>query len=104
MVEEKILEVQDILVVLENNPPVLIMKASGTVTSSGWKNPKLVPHSFDPPPPDGIYDFDFLAEEPSDISLPVVIPIEATLKLESIPDNLKGIRIHAGNSKEFLLS
>jgi len=103
MDEEKILEVQDVSVVLDNNPPVLIIKASGTVTSSGWKNSRLVPHSCDQPPPDGIYDFDFVAEAPSCISLPVLMPIEATYKLESIPDKLKGIRIHAENSKEFLL-
>lgn len=95
---EKILEVQDISVVLDNNQPVVIIKASGTVTSSGWKNSMLVPHNFDSPPPDGIYDFDFVAEPPKDISIPVLMPIGATLKLESIPENFKGIRIHGGNS------
>jgi hypothetical protein len=104
MNEEKILEVQDVSVDLDKNTSVLIIKTSGTVTSSGWKNPRLVPHSFDQLPPDGIYDFDFVAEPTSNISLPVVMPIEATLKLEPIPDNLKGIKIHAKNSKEFLLS
>jgi len=103
MNEEKILEVQDLWVVLDKNTSVLIIKACGTVTSSGWENPRLVQHSFDQLPPDGICDFDFVAEPPSNISLPVVMPIETTLKLESIPDNLKGIRIHAKNSKEFLL-
>ena len=103
MAKEKILEVQDISVILEGDPPVLSIKASGTVTSSGWKSPELVPHSFDPPAPDGIYDFDLVAEPSSGIDLPVVMPIEAELKLEQIPNNLKGIRIHAQNSKEFLL-
>jgi len=83
---------------LDGNPPVLIINTSGNVPFSGWKNSRLVLHNFDSPPPDGIYDFDFVAEPPKDISIPVVMPIEATLKLESIPDNLKGIRIHARNS------
>jgi hypothetical protein len=100
---EKILEVQDVSFLLDGNPPVLTISTSGNVPSSGWKNSRLVPHNFDSPPPDGIYDFDFVAEPPKDISIPVVMPIEATLKLEPIPDNLKGIRIHAKNSQEFLL-
>jgi hypothetical protein len=104
MTEEKILEVQDVSVFFDKNTSVLIIKTSGIVTSSGWKNPRLVPHSFDQLPPDGIYDFDFVAEPPSDISLPVVMPIEANLRLESMRDNLKGVRIHAQNSKESLLS
>ena len=104
MANEKILEVQGISVVLDNNPPVFIIKSSGNVTSSGWKNPELVPHSFEQPPPDGIYDFDFVAESPSDISLPVVMPIETELNQRQIPSNLKGIRIHAStNTKEFIV-
>ncbi|MBW4506282.1 MAG: hypothetical protein KME64_07200 [Scytonematopsis contorta HA4267-MV1] len=103
MAKEKILNIEDISVSLENNQSSINIKASGNVTSSGWENPQLVLHSFEQPPPDGIYDFDFVAETPSDIDLPVVTPIEVTGKLEPIPDNLKGIRIHARNTKEFLL-
>ena len=105
MAKEKILEVQDISVILDSDPPVLRIKVTGTVTSSGWKNPELVPRSFDPPAPDGIYDFDLVAEPSSCIDLPVVIPIETKLKLEHIPNNLKGVRIHAStNSKELIIS
>jgi hypothetical protein len=101
MAKEKILEVQDISVILDGNLPVLSIKASGNVTSSGWKNPELVPHSFEQPPPDGIYDFDLVAEPPSGIDLPVVMPIETEYKLKQIPNNLKGIRVHTStNVKE----
>ncbi|MCL6751923.1 hypothetical protein KBT16_13495 [Nostoc sp. CCCryo 231-06] len=104
MAKEKIFEVQDISVILEDNQSTLSIKASGNVTSSGWKNPELVSHSFEQPPPDGIYDFDIVAEPPSGIDLPVVMPIETEYKLKQIPNNLKGIRIHASkNVNEFIL-
>jgi hypothetical protein len=93
---ENITEVIDIqLAVLESDPLQLNITAKGNVSSSGWTNPELVPFVYVVPPQDGIYDFDFLAIPPEEVSAPVITPIEVTHRLNPLPSNLKGVRIHA---------
>jgi hypothetical protein len=102
---EKIMEVTAIkLAVLESFPPQLSIHASGRVSTIGWTNPRLEPHKTFQAPPDGIYDFDFVAERPTGIVADHVTPIEASYVMHPFPETLKGVRVHAsGNSKTALL-
>src|SRR5690242_19386862 len=103
---EKILEITEVrLAVLESFPPQLQITASGTVPTTGWSNPRLNPHIHIQAPPDGIYGFDFVADPPEEVAAQVISPIEVTDVWENLPEDVKGVRIHAlQNSKTVLLS
>lgn len=96
-----ILEVHTVqLSVLESEPPKLRIVASGTVPSTGWTQPQLIPFVYIQPPIDGIYDFSFVAQEPKGTVPQVITPITADYLLDPIPDALKGVRVNASlNSK-----
>jgi hypothetical protein len=98
-----VLEVTEVdLAILESNPPQLQIAAKGNVSTPGWSNPKLVPYVYIQAPPDGIYDFDFVAIPPSNIVPQVITPISVTLV--QLAEGARGVRIHAStNSKEALL-
>ena len=102
---EKILEVTEIaLAVLESFPPRLRVTASGTVPTGGWSNSKLDPYIYIQAPPDGIYDFDFVADPPEGVATQVISPIEAVYIRENLTQDVKGVRIHASqNSKTAML-
>ena len=104
MAKKKVLEVQNVkLSILESLPPKLSITALGTVPTSGWKDAELIPYVYIQPPPDGIYDYDFVAEPPDQPVPQVITPIVAN-KVEPLPDDLKGVRVHASlNSKVALL-
>lgn len=68
------------------------------MTSTGWTDPQLIPYIYIQPPPDGIYDFDFVAKPPSGISQPVLTDIRASHIVFPFPDDLKGVRVHASNN------
>src|SRR4051812_47259893 len=103
---EQIMEVTEVkLAVLESFPPQLSIRASGLATTTGWSNPQLVPYETLVVPPDGIYDFDFVAERPTGIVADHVTPIEARYTMKPLPETLKGVRVHASqNSKTAMLS
>ena len=102
---ENILEVTEInLAVQDSAPPQLSINASGLASTPGWSHPELKPHVFIQAPPDGIYDFDFVAKRPTGIVPQHVVPIEAGYVMKTFPETLKGVRIHArDNSKTALL-
>jgi len=102
---EKVLEVLDVeLFVLENHPPKLRITASGNIPGEGWTNPRLEPFAFIQPPPDGIYDFDFVADPPEGPATDAITPIGVVHLWEPLPPGVKGVRIHAKhNSKKALL-
>lgn len=100
----KILKVDSVeLQILESSPPQLIINAGGTVSTPGWTNGQLIPWDFGSPK-DGIYDFDFVADAPTGIVLQVLMPISTSLHLASIPQDMKGVRVHAssGSVESFL--
>jgi len=102
---KKILEVTDVkLTTLESFPPRLLITASGTVPTGGWsERGELIQHIYIVPPIDGYYGFDFVAEPPMPdvIVTQQVNPVVATFVLNSISDDLKGIKVYASsNSKE----
>ena len=65
--------------------------------------PQLLPDTYVQFPPDGIYDYDFVAAPPEDVAAQVLTRITATL--QGLPQGAQGIRVHASlNSKEALIS
>lgn len=113
MTKVRVLSVSQVDVHLQkSNPPTLGVVATGTAPSSGWTDPSLEAWRYVLPPDDGIQDFDFVAQPPAGIVLPVVLPI--TGEVSSVVDVLNywgpgkplaGVRIHArSNSMEARLS
>ena len=79
----------------DSGADMLLIVAEGEVASAGWTNPELVPYTYVQPPPDGIWDFGFVADPPQDISQPVLTPARAEYIVTNIPDWLTGVRVHA---------
>lgn len=101
---EKVLEVLEVsLAVLESFPPKLRIKASGTVPTGGWAHPRLDPYVYIQPPPNGIYDFDFVADPPEGPVTQAITPIEAVYTWENFPEEVKGVRVHASQSSRTAL-
>ena len=91
-----IYEITDVtLSVIETDPRQLDIRATGIVTSAGWTSPVLVPVTYIVAPADGIYDYTFYATPPAGVSAAVMSSIDATLRLNPLSDNIKGIRIHS---------
>jgi hypothetical protein len=99
---EKIAQIDSVSVsLIKTNPPQLKIDAQGQAASPGWTNPTLSPRVYVQPPPDGIWDFDFVATPPSGVVPQVLTPISAGLVLKEIPTGMKGVRVHSkSNSKE----
>jgi hypothetical protein len=100
---QRILSVKSVSVfILRSDPPQVGITADGDVPTSGWTQPSLSPWFYVVPPADGIQDFDFVAEPPTGIVLPVVSPISVHAVIARDPKDywgkgkpLKGVRIHA---------
>jgi hypothetical protein len=86
-------------------PHTVRICARGLVPTGGWTNPQLRPVIYIQAPPNGIYDFDFVATPPSGIVPQVVLPIKAMRLWQPYPVKLKGVRVKsAGNSIVALLN
>ncbi len=92
--------------IVKTKPPKLVIGCDGQVVSSGWSNGRLEPRIYVMPPADGIMDFDFVADPPTGISMPVITPISVTEIIDRDPSHfwgkgkpLKGVRIHASANK-----
>lgn len=95
-----VMKVVDVdLKILKSNPPQLHISAIGLVNSGGWTNPRLEPRVYIQFPPDGIQDFDFVADPPKGTVIQVVLPIAASELWENPPlDLLKGVRVHSATN------
>ncbi len=92
----RVMEVTEVkLAVLESQPPQLQITAIGNVPTAGWKDARLRPYTYVQPPPDGIYDYDFVAVPPDGPAATVITPVNATLRVSPMPEGIKGVRIHA---------
>ncbi len=97
----KVLEVKSVsLALLQSKPPQLAITATGSVPTTGYTDPQLVPYLYTVPPSDGIYDFDLVATPPGGIAGDVVLPVVATFVMEQIPTGLKGVRVHASSNEK----
>jgi hypothetical protein len=97
-----VLEITEVnLALLESFPPQLQITVFGTVPSTGWKNPVLIPYTYIQAPPDGIYDFDFGATPPEGVAAQVISPIRVSMLFPA--DGVKGVRIHSSTNVKVAL-
>jgi hypothetical protein len=82
------------ILVLESYPPQFRLRARGKVSTAGWTSAQLRQRRMVRPPPDGLFDFDFIASPPTDAAAQAVTPIEATTWL-SLPPTARGVRVHS---------
>jgi hypothetical protein len=80
-------------------PPQVSIVAEGVVRTLGWTNGRLKPYIYVQPPPDGIYDFDFVATPPSGPAGDALAPIISKEYVMPLPRGFRGVRIHAETNK-----
>ncbi|MBD9628011.1 hypothetical protein IB279_34225 [Ensifer sp. ENS06] len=85
------------LIVIPENPPAIAISARGTVPTTGWTRPDLVPWVYIVPPKDGILDLDFVSSQPPGIVAQVVSPISVT-KAMLVPAWVVGVRVHSSTN------
>jgi hypothetical protein len=100
--------VDTVIAVIGGNgrPRIVLVIATGRVSSSGWSDPQLEPRIYIVPPSDGILEFDFTAERSDDDRkvLPYVVPVAASILLP-VPDWVDGVRVKSfSNSEQSTLS
>ncbi len=93
----QVVDTIDFLGIAKSRPPLLIVGATGRTRTSGWRNGRLIPREYATEPPDGIQDFDFVADPPSGIVLPYLAQILAS-HVDIAPSWLRGIRIHSATN------
>src|SRR5688572_27253150 len=93
--EKKVYQVTNVTLDIEKKkPPILVINAEGKTKTGGWTNPRLDPFVYVAPPVDGIYEFDFVAEEPTGPVPAAITPIETEYQWEDFPVELKGVKIY----------
>ncbi len=90
---EKILKIET--VVLNSNPPTLLVTATGQVNSAGWKNPQLSRRVYVTPPADGIWEYDLLALPPEGAAATVLSELQASNRWPGYDASVvKGVRVY----------
>ncbi len=102
---ELIYEVDSVTITyLKKIPPDYRIDATGKTRTAGWSNPDLSGVVYVQAPPDGIYDYNFIAEPPAGVSAQVMTPISAQKAIGEMPKGFRGVRVRASsNEKEALL-
>ena len=97
---KKVIEVTEVtLNILKKNPPILEIICKGNVSSGGWSNGQLTPFVYIMPPLDGIYEFDFVADEATGISTQVISEITSEpFMWDNFPAEVKGVKVYASNN------
>jgi hypothetical protein len=97
---KKVLEVTEVtLSILKKQPPILVIACKGNVPTDGWSNGQLIPYIYIAPPADGIYEFDFVADEPTGFVPQVITEIAAApFEWEGFPETLKGVKVYASTN------
>ena len=81
-----------------NGPRIVLISAYGTTNTSGWSHFRLQPYIYVQPPPDGIWDFVFVADPPSGVSLDVISHASATYVWTLGKSDFKGVRVHSATN------
>ena len=98
--ERKIYSVDGIVLTIYNSKrPQLLISAAGTVTTIGWRSPRLKEYVYIDFPADGYWEFDFIADEPSSVVPEVLTPVAAAHLWDGDLSRLKGVRIYAAANK-----
>ena len=103
--QKAVMRVRVASVMVIKTPHTVQVCARGTVPTGGWTNAQLRPVIYIQAPPNGIYDFDFVATPPTGIVPQVITPIKAMRMWTPAPAGLHGVRVKsAGNSVVALLN
>ena len=86
------------LSIIRTLPPQLAIAAHGTARTPGYTDPALVGVGSKQAPPDGIYEYSFVATPPDGIVIQVLVPIEAGTELRPLPPELKGVRVRSATN------
>lgn len=90
---EKVYEIKSVKIVVEKRS--LTIYVEGVARTPGYTNPRLEPYMYIQPPPDGMYDFDFVADRPSGPVQQVLTPISCKYEWENYPGDAKGVKVHS---------
>jgi hypothetical protein len=102
MAKRQILSVENMtLLLVRTDPAQLHITAQGFVSSSGWSNSALVLiDEKSELSPDGVLDFNFIAEPPSGISLPVITPSTASFVWTKEASRVVAVRVVARTNEK----
>ena len=75
---------------------LLLIHAVGDVPTSGWSGFRLAPRYPFIAAPDGIWEFDFVADPPGGLVLEVVLQVSATTVVAA-PDGVRAIKVYAAD-------
>jgi hypothetical protein len=77
--------------------PTIALQVRGSVNTTGWTQPTLVPRTYTHAPADGILDLDFDAAAPTGIAHQTVTTIFGLL-LMLVPQWVAGVRVHSSTN------
>jgi hypothetical protein len=80
------------------NKVSILINATGKTNTNGWKNPQLVPVVYIQAPPDRIWDYSFVAEQP-EAANDVMTPVSASYQWNNPPGDVAGVRVIAKKNK-----
>ncbi len=105
MSKKLIYEVERVTITyIKKDPPEYHIEAQGKTKSAGWSDARLSAVVYVQDPPDGLYDFNFIAEPPSGESAQELTPVSVHAVLGKMPKSFRGVRVHArSNEKEAIL-
>ncbi len=96
--------IKDIRIVKDDNEPDLMaIKARGIAELKKLIAPVLVPKKYDTIPEDGIYELDFVLDEPNNEMANVELEVEVVFRVKSLPDWAKGIKVNASENSDIEL-
>ena len=75
-----------------------LITALGKVTTTGWTQAHLQPYIYVQPPPDGIWDFVFVAKPPSGPAGDLISPVATTYVWRLGSFKLHGVRVHSATN------
>ncbi len=75
-----------------------IVSVKAMAPTPGYTNLTLRPVQYIQAPPDGVYDFTAVGKAPTGIVPFHTQPVEFTYRWTNVAPNVKGIRVHAGES------
>ncbi|MGY3530869.1 MULTISPECIES: hypothetical protein [Bradyrhizobium] len=75
----------------------LVVVALGDVPTTGWSHIRLSPRYYIAPPADGIWDFDFVGDEPTGVVGQVILPVAAEI-IVPYPAWCTGVRVHSASN------
>lgn len=75
----------------------LVVVALGDVPTTGWSHIRLSPRYYVAPPADGIWDFDFIGDEPTGVVGQVILPVAAEIVVP-YPAWCTGARVYSATN------